>query len=212
VGPVLCMISRGDAHLPGSGRDLVTRTAAAARTGVHLIQIREPHLEAGSLASLVRLCLRAVAGTRARVIVNDRLDVALVTGAHGVHLRASSPPARLVRSATPQGFLVGRSIHSAADAVRVSGEGGLDYLLFGTVFPTPSKPGTAGAGVAGLRAAVLATSLPVLAIGGVDGGRVADVARAGAAGFAAIRFWTESGWDLSRAVGTANAVFAHSRR
>jgi len=212
VGPVLCMISRGDAHLPGSGRDLVTRTAAAARTGVHLIQIREPHLEAGSLASLVRLCLRAVAGTRARVIVNDRLDVALVTGAHGVHLRESSAPARRVRAVTPPGFLVGRSIHSAADAVRVSGEGGLDYLLFGTVFPTPSKPGTAGAGVAGLRAAVLATSLPVLAIGGVDGGRVADVARAGAAGFAAIRFWTESGRDLSRAVGTANAVFAHSRR
>jgi len=212
VGPVLCMISRGDAHLAESGRDLVTRTTAAAGAGVHLIQIREPGLEAGSLASLVRLCLRAVAGTRARLIVNDRLDVALVTGAHGVHLRASSPPARLVRSATPRGFLVGRSIHSETDAVRVSDEGGLDYLLFGTVFPTPSKPGTAGAGMAGLRAAVEATSLPVLAIGGVDGDRVADVAQAGAAGFAAIRFWAGPERDLSRAVVTANAVFAHSRR
>lgn len=212
MGPVLCMISRGDAHLPGSGHDLIARTTAAAAAGVHLIQIREPHLEAGSLASLVRLCLRGVAGTAARVIVNDRLDVALVTGAHGVHLRGSSPPACRVRSATPPGFLVGRSIHSAAEAAGVSREGGLDYLLFGTVFPTPSKPGSAGSGVAGLRAAVDATSLPVLAIGGVDGDRVAAVAHAGAAGFAAIRFWTLPQPELIRAVRTAADAFAHSRR
>ena len=117
-----------------------------------------------------------------------------------------------MRPAIPPGFLVGRSIHSAADAVRVSGEGGLDYLVFGTVFPTPSKPGAAGGGVAGLRAAVEATSLPVLAIGGVDGDRVADVAHAGAAGFAAIRFWTMPEPELVRAVRAAAAVFAHSRR
>ena len=66
VGPVLCMISRGDAHRPEFGRDLVTpRRPPPPGRGVHLIQIREPHLEAGSLASLVRLCLRAVAGTQA---------------------------------------------------------------------------------------------------------------------------------------------------
>jgi len=206
------MISRGDAHLPESGQDLIARITAAAAAGAHLIQIREPDLEAGSLASLVRLCLRAVASTRVRVIVNDRLDVALVTGAHGVHLRESSPPARRVRSVTPPGFLVGRSIHSAADAARVSGEGGLDYLLFGTVFPTPSKPASAGSGVAGLRAAVAATPLPVLAIGGVDGGRVAEVAHAGAAGFAAIRFWTLPEAELIRTVRTAANAFADSRR
>ena len=212
MGPVLCLISSGDAHRPESGRDLIARSAAAAAAGVHLIQIREPHLEAGSLASLVRLCLRAVASTQARVIVNDRLDVALVTGAHGVHLRESSPPAWRVRPATPPGFLVGRSIHSAADAARVSGEGGLDYLLFGTVFPTPSKPGSAGSGIAGLRAAVAATSLPGLAIGGVNRDRVADVAQSGAAGFAAIRFWTMPEPELIRAVRAAVDTFGNSRR
>jgi thiamine-phosphate diphosphorylase len=117
-----------------------------------------------------------------------------------------------VRSSAPREFLVGRSIHSAANAAQVSGEGGLDYLLFGTVFPTPSKPGMAAAGVAGLAAAVKATSLPVLAIGGVDRDRVADVAHAGAAGFAAIRFWTVPGAELDRAVAAANDVFAHSHR
>ena len=211
MGPVLCMISRGEAHLPGGGDDVVRRAGTAARLGVQLIQVREPHLEAGALAALVRACLRAVAGTRTRVLVNDRLDVALVTGAHGVHLREASPPAPRVRSLCPPGFLVGRSVHSAARAARVSEEGGLDYLLFGTVFPTPSKPEAAGSGVAGLRAAVEATSLPVLAIGGVDWDRVADVAHAGAAGFAAIRIWTVPEPDLSRAVSTANAAFAHSR-
>jgi thiamine-phosphate pyrophosphorylase len=206
------MISRGDAHLPGAGEDVVRRADAVARLGIQLIQIREPHLEAGALAVLVRACLRGVAGTRTRVLVNDRLDVALVTGAHGVHLREASPPAPLVRSVCPPGFLVGRSVHSAARAASASEEGGLDYLLFGTVFPTPSKPEAAGGGLAGLRAAVEATSLPVLAIGGVSADRVADVAHAGAAGFAAIRFWTVPEPDLSRAVRTATAAFAHSHR
>lgn len=205
------MVSGGDAHRQGSGGHLVARTAAAARAGVHLIQIREPHLEAGSLASLVRSCLGAVAGTPARVVVNDRLDVALAAGAHGVHLREVSPPARLVRPVCPPGFLIGRSTHVAADVTRASNEGGLDYVIFGTVFPTPSKPGLAGAGVSALEGAVRATSLPVLAIGGVDVNSVAAVAHAGAAGFAAIRFWTVPEPELSRAVGAVNAAFAHSR-
>jgi thiamine-phosphate diphosphorylase len=209
---VLCMISRGEAHLPGAGDDLVRRAGFAARLGVHLIQIREPHLEAGALAGLVRSCLRAVAGTRTRVVVNDRLDVALVTGAHGVHLREASPAGPVVRTACPPGFLVGRSVHSAADTVRVTAAGGLDYLIFGTVFATSSKPGLAGTGVDGLEAATRATALPVLAIGGVDGDRVTAVARAGAAGFAAIRFWMAPEPDLNRAVGTAIVAFEDSRR
>ena len=159
---------------------------------MHLIQIREPHLEAGSLASLVRLCLRAVAGTRARVIVNDRLDVALVTGAHGVHLRASSPPARLVRSATPPGFLVGRSIHSAADAVRVSDEGGLDYLALRNRVPDALQAGD------GRCAAWRASGPPwrphrcrYWRLEASTGTGLPTLRSAGAAGFAAIRFWTQ---------------------
>jgi thiamine-phosphate pyrophosphorylase len=205
------MVSSGEAHLPGGATALPGRAAVAARAGAHLIQIREPALEAGALADLARACLRAVAGTRARVVVNDRLDVALAVGAHGVHLRAPSPPARAVRPLCPPGFLVGRSVHSAAEAVRVAEAGGCDYLLFGTVFPTPSKPGVAGSGTVGLEAAIRATALPVLAIGGVEGARVTAVARAGAAGFAAIRFWLASEPDLSHAVEDATAGFAHSR-
>jgi thiamine-phosphate pyrophosphorylase len=206
------MVSRGEAHTSGAGHDLVQQARAAAQAGAHLIHIRERHLEGRAMVGLVRACVAAVAGTRARVVVNDRLDVALAGGAHGVHLREASAAARTVRTACPAGFLVGRSIHAPAQAAVQSEAGGLDYLVFGTVFPTPSKPGETGAGLEALRLAVRAASVPVLAIGGVDGDTVGEIARAGAAGFAAIRFWTMPEHQLGRAVAAVTAVFSHSRR
>ena len=153
---------------------LVEEVRAAARAGAHLIQIREPALEAGHLARLVQSCVEIVAGTRARVIVNDRLDVALAARAHGVHLRETSIPPREVRTICPAGFLVGRSVHTAEDAARLGRDGGLDYLIFGAVFPTPSKPGAPAVGLDSLRLAVQGTTVPVLAIGGVNASNAAD--------------------------------------
>ena len=165
---------------------LVTRIAAAARAGVHLLQVRERDLDAADLLRLVRRCLDAVRRTRARVLVNDRLDVALAAGAHGVHLRGDSMPAPRVRAITGAGFLIGRSIHSTADATAAAAAGGLDYLLFGTVFATASKPGRPAAGLDALREAAQATRLPVLAVGGMSRERWPEARAAGAAGFAAI--------------------------
>lgn len=182
--PVLCMVT--DRHRAGGGEALARRVAAAAHAGVHLVQVRERDLEGGALFALVRACLDAVRSTRARVVVNDRLDVAVAAGAHGVHLRADSLPAMRARAMTPPGFLVGRSVHSRDEAVRAAADGGLDYLMFGTVFPTASKPGQAAAGVETLAAVVSATALPVLAIGGVTPLTAGRAAAAGAAGVAAI--------------------------
>lgn len=165
---------------------LIECIAAAARGGVHLIQIREPDLDARTLTRLVESAVRAARGTRARVLVNDRADVALAGGAHGVHLRAESAPAGRVRAIAPRAFVIGRSVHSRAEAEEQAAAGGLDYLLFGTVFTTASKPGAAAAGVDALAAVATATALPVLAIGGVTMPRLPEIARAGAAGFAAI--------------------------
>ncbi|MBI4887122.1 MAG: thiamine phosphate synthase [Acidobacteria bacterium] len=184
--PVICMITTAGA--PGEEGDgtLVSRIAAAARAGVHLVQIRRPGLEGRTLAGLVREAVRAVAGTRTRVLVNERVDVALASGAHGVHLRADGVPAARVRAAAPPGFLIGRSVHAPDEAERVARQGGLDYLTFGTVFSTPSKAGGAAAGVEALASACLRVPLPVLAIGGMTPDRLGEVGRAGAAGFAAI--------------------------
>ncbi len=173
---------------PGAALDAVAVLAGeAARAGVDLIQVREPGLEARDLARLVRAVIAAARPAGARVVVNDRLDVALACGADGVHLKASSMPAGAVRRLAPVPFLVGRSAHDLRE-VRAAVDGGVDYLTFGTVFRSASKrPDWPLAGVAGLQEAVRAAApVPVLAIGGVNPDTASDVAAAGAAGVAVI--------------------------
>jgi thiamine-phosphate pyrophosphorylase len=164
----------------------VERVAAAARDGVHLVQIRERDLDGGPLTRLVSACLTAVRGTRTRILVNDRLDVALAAGAHGVHLRAHSFGAARARALAPEPFLIGRSVHSVAEAQEAAAAGGADYLIFGSVFESASKPGRTPAGLAELAAVAAATRLPALAVGGITAERLAAVMTAGACGAAAI--------------------------
>jgi thiamine-phosphate diphosphorylase len=126
-----------------------------------------------------------VRNTVTRVVVNDRLDVALTSGADGVHLRADSIPPEAARAIAPPGFLIGRSVHSLDEAVDASA--GVDYLIAGTVYPSASKPGmTEMLGLHGLAEIAGAVHVPVLGIGGITIDRLGDVARAGAAGVAAI--------------------------
>lgn len=167
--------------------ELVDRAATAARHGVDVIQVRERDLDDRALVALVRRILAAAAGTRARVIVNDRADVALAAGAAGVHLRADSVQASRIRAIAPPGFLIGRSIHAIAEADAAIDAGGCDYLLFGTVYPSMGKPdGHPVAGLARLAEVCRRSPLPVIAIGGVDRSRVPAIRDAGAAGFAAV--------------------------
>jgi len=210
--PVACLIT-DRARGAGGADGTVERVRWAARAGVHLVQVRERDLDGGPLTTLVRRCVEAVRGSRARVIVNDRLDVALAAGAHGVHLRADSMPAHKVRTLCPPGFLVGRSVHARDEAMDAAAAGGLDYLLFGTVFSTSSKPGHAPAGSSALAAVAAAAGLPVLAVGGVTPDNVGQVAAAGAAGFAAIAlFAAESEAEIVRSLAAANAAFAAASR
>ncbi len=186
--PVVCMVT--DRSRFGGGAEaedrLVEAVEVAARAGVHLVQVRERDLEARALLRLVARCVDAVRGTAARVLVNDRADVALAAGAHGVHLPGHGVPARRLRANLPPHLLIGRSVHDAAEAVGAAEDGGVDYLVFGAVFETASKPGARPAGIDALREAAAAVPVPVLAIGGITAGRWADVAAAGAAGIAAI--------------------------
>ncbi len=168
VGPVICMVT-DRLRLDGDREQaLVERVGAAARAGVHLIQVRERDLAARPLTRLVERCVEAVRGTRARVLVNDRVDVALAAGAHGVHLRGDSMPAARARMVAPPAFLIGRSVHSPDEALRAQAAEGLDYLVFGTVFATASKPGAVVSGLDALARVAAATRLPVIAIGGMN--------------------------------------------
>jgi thiamine-phosphate pyrophosphorylase len=227
---MICLVS--DRLRLSSGSDAIDRlvevVGSAARAGIHLIQIRERDLPAVEQQSLVRRCVAAVDGTLSKIVVNDRADVALVSGAHGVHLRADSLPVTGVRTLLPPEAVVGRSVHSVAEAVSVTRTGSVDYLIFGTMFPTQSKRGEhrlatadelalACQSVAGPNAGI-----PVLAIGGITVERAAAVARAGAAGIAAIglfvpppnqnldRFFQTLVADLQRAFDTYRAGYLTS--
>ena len=187
---------------------LVERVGAAARAGVHLVQVRERDLAARPLTRLVERCVEAVRGTRARVLVNDRVDVALSAGAHGVHLRGDSMPAARARILAPPAFLIGRSVHAQDEALRAEDGGGLDYLLFGTVFATASKPGAAATGLDALARVAAATRLPVIAIGGMSAHTIHAVGGTGAAGFAAIGLFADQPPDqLQVSVQQASLAF-----
>jgi thiamine-phosphate pyrophosphorylase len=170
----------GDAAM----RCLLAQVRHAADAGVDLVQIRERDLDAGALASLVREAVAATRRTATRVVVNDRLDVALACAADGVHLRSDSVAIAAVRRLAPPAFLVGRSVHTVEDLASAAGA---DYVIAGTVFPSRSKPDSGTVlGLDGLQAIVRASEAPVLAIGGIDEDRIPDVAAAGASGVAAI--------------------------
>jgi thiamine-phosphate diphosphorylase len=176
-------------HLPALG-PLAERLTLAGQAGVDLLQIREPDLSAAELGALVRdvrtRLADAGAAAGARIVVNERVDVALAAEADGVHLKADSIPTALVRRHVPAGFLVGRSVHTVDEARAAEAEGA-DYLIFGTVFPSGSKPrGHRTAGLDALAGVTQAVRVPVLAIGGISLNTVAAAAGAGAAGVAAI--------------------------
>jgi thiamine-phosphate pyrophosphorylase len=172
---------------------LLDSIATAAHAGVDLIQIRERALADRALLTLVREAIAATAGTPSRVIVNDRLDIAIAAGAAGVHLPGSAFAASRARTITPPGFLIGRSVHSVDEARETERDGAADYLIFGTIYPSPSKPPAhTVAGVDRLRLVCSAVGLPVLAIGGVTVGHAPEIARAGAAGVAGIGLFSET--------------------
>jgi thiamine-phosphate diphosphorylase len=170
---------------------LLDQVRAAIEAEIDMLQVSERDLSARQLAVLVRAIVVLANGSNTRILVNDRVDVALAAGAAGVHLRGDSISASRARSMAPPGFLIGRSVHDATEASQVGAD--LDYLVAGTVWATPSKPpGQALLGTEGLAAVVRASTVPVLAVGGVTAERISEVAASGAAGVAAIGLFMPS--------------------
>jgi thiamine-phosphate pyrophosphorylase len=170
---------------------LVEQGIAAARADVDLLQVRERDLADRELFDTVNEILHAVRGSRLRVLVNDRPDIAIGAGAHGVHLRGDGMGTADVRSLGAD-LLVGRSVHDVEEARRAAAAGA-GFVIFGTVFPSGSKaPGHPVAGISALSSVVRACSVPVLAVGGITPDNVRAIATAGVAGVAAI------GWLATR--------------
>lgn len=191
-----------------SGRPLsclLRQVQHAIDAGLDVVQIRERDLEAATLAALVSDAVALAKGTTTRVVVNDRLDVALAAGAAGVHLPANSMPPAAARRIAPPGFMIGCSVHDAHEAARMKDDA--DYLIAGTVWATSSKGSDAPLlGLAGLAAIVRAAAVPVVAIGGVTLERVEEVKACGAVGIAAIGLFIGSPQDGCGAVRLVHTV------
>ncbi|HWT77621.1 MAG TPA: thiamine phosphate synthase, partial [Candidatus Methylomirabilis sp.] len=127
--PRLCYIT---ARRALGARALLPLVEQAVRAGIDLIQVREKDLETRPLVALVQSILDRARGTSTRVVVNDRLDIALALGADGVHLGRQSIPARAVRRSVPREFVIGVSCHSV-DEARDAEASGANYIVFGPV-------------------------------------------------------------------------------
>jgi len=208
--PILCYVTDGRALKPAPApanpllndsiplrlRLLLDSIGRAAAAGTDWIQIREKDLDTRPLVELVRLALAESRDTAARVLVNDRLDIAVAANAGGIHLGEKSLPLQSVvewRSSTRRShFLIGVSCHSLESA-REAERGGADYIFFGPVYATPSKASFGPPqGIERLREICTALKIPVLAIGGVNLVNGSECISAGAAGVAAIRLFQDS--------------------
>lgn len=139
----------------------------AAEAGVNRIQIREKDLAGRALLALARESVEATRGCPATVFINDRVDVALLSGASGVHLGRAGLPPEVARRIGGESLVVGASAHTLEEALEAE-RGGADYLIFGPVFETPSKSAFGPpVGVPKLEAVVRKARIPVYAIGGI---------------------------------------------
>jgi len=171
------------AAAPRPPLDVVEECLAA---GLRAVQLREKDLAARELLTLADTLREATQRHRARLIVNDRTDVALAASADGVQRTHSSLPVSALRGITPPGFLVGASVHSEAEARGAAAEGA-DFIVFGPVYETASKRRYGPPqGLAALEAVARAVDRPILAVGGLTPERVTEVLAAGAAGVAVI--------------------------
>lgn len=165
----------------------ITAGTASISSTADVIQIREPGLSARQLSQLVREVKQRVT---AKVLVNDRTDVALCCGADGVHLRANSIAPVQLRAITPPGFIISVSCHSEEDVIRLEGA---DYALLAPVFKPLSKADQRKPlGLAALERIARRSRVPVLALGGITPANTASCLAAGAAGVAGITLFRRS--------------------
>jgi thiazole tautomerase (transcriptional regulator TenI) len=165
---------------PGQRAEALARQARDAfAAGVDAVQLREPSFTGDELLATAR-----VLAPLGPLIVNDRADVAIASGASGVHLRADGPEPARVRALIGAGLTLSRAVHSAAEAAQAGDA--LDWIVAGTVFATASKPGREPLGIAGFEALARASTVPIVAIGGITAGNAGALFAAGAAGIAAI--------------------------
>jgi thiamine-phosphate pyrophosphorylase len=168
------------ADAAAAGGDVVEIASRILAGGARILQLRWKEANAAELVVAARECRRLTRRHDALFLVNDRVDVALASEADGVHLGQNDLPLHAARRLLGRERWIGVSTHDPAQA-RAAEVGGADYVGFGAIYATRSKPGaTAPQGLARLREVRGAVGLPIVAIGGIDAARARDVIGAGA--------------------------------
>ncbi len=184
---LLCLVT--DRSIFEAGRHppearVVDAASKAVSGGVNMLQLREKGLPSRDLLALARE-VRKVTRNGAVFIVNDRVDVAIASGADGVQLGEQSIPISAARKVAGDDFLIGRSVHDLFGAEEAEHDGA-DFLVVGTIFQSRSHPGLSAAGtqlIAEIREHV---AIPVIGIGGITAANAMQVLDAGADGVAVI--------------------------
>ena len=167
------------------GRDLAALADATIAGGCRMIQLREKEWLSGRLLPLAERLRARCRAAGVTFIVNDRVDLALVLDADGVHLGQDDLPPRAARPLLRPGMILGVSTHGAEQA-RAAQAAGADYVAVGSMFPTATKPDFQLVGPDLIRKLRSEIRVPLIGIGGITRGNVAEVIRAGADGAAVI--------------------------
>lgn len=179
------VVSSGNEHLENRGLAM-QQAKAIARSEPVMFQLREKGIEAAHLFHLACNIRTVLEDCDSLLLVNERADITLASHADGIHLPESSCPAVSIRKAFP-GVLSGQSVHSLQSAMDAA-KSGIDYLLFGPVFATPSKQAFGPPqGLNELEKVCRSVTLPVFAVGGITPERSLACIENGAWGIAAIK-------------------------
>ena len=186
--PLTYLITKGELtpeNFEQKSSEVLETVKAAAAATISMVQIREKLITSKQLFALSKVCMTTVAGSATKLIVNGRPDIAAAAWVHGVHLPEDGLPVKAVRRIFPPPFLVGASVHGLETARSAKSEGA-DFVVFGPIFESGAKKGRGVAELAYLSSEL--GEFPVIAVGGMDENNRDDVLRAGAVGYAAIRY------------------------
>lgn len=182
-----------------------------ARGGASLIQVREKGLPSGEFLAMARDAVAAGRESDVKIIINDRVDIAMMSGAAGVHLGQNDLPPEAAREILGDAAIIGYSTHSVEQAAAAA-KMPIDYIAIGPIYPTDTKEDTEPVidieGIAAVRAAI--GGIPLVAIGGISNSRISGVLAAGADSVAMISALYGDNSDipsrLSSLIGIANNI------
>jgi len=174
-----------DRHQVGEGKFLSVLETIISEGGL-MLQLREKDLPTRTLVDWAKIIIKWAESYQVPFLINDRVDVVMATGAHGVHLRGNSLPVGKVRNCLGPNRLIGVSVHSVEEAVQREKEGA-NFVVLGPIYDTPSKRVYGDPlGTSVLEAACQRCQIPIFAIGGMSLSRVPEIKKTGASGVAVI--------------------------